>query len=113
MSNPYARVGLVDATVSIVQVNVLSSGAVQISVREDTYPGSTVYFLIDEKRYSGRADLWLKIDAHALAALKAEKKIDTVWTKWPYRREINDADVLAGFTKSYEDCLIHMKLPRR
>jgi hypothetical protein len=92
-------------TMSYLKFRVLKSGAIMVAMSEDIYPGSTFYFLIDGKRYSGPAKYYLQLDARALAALKQDKLFDFTYTNWPYRNEINRKDIFTGFSRAYDDCL--------
>jgi hypothetical protein len=91
-------------TSSYLKFSVQKSGSVNVSIAEDTYPGSKFYFMIDGKRYSGEARYQLPLDATALAALKAEKLIQFTYTDWPHRTEISRDDVFSGFSKAYDEC---------
>lgn len=100
---------LMIASNSHIQVKVWPDGRVAASIREDTYPGTSQYFLIDGHRFSGDARQWVPISAAGLAALKQDKVIHASWRNWPYRTEINEEDVLQGFATAYADCLKHLR----
>ena len=89
-------------TSSYLTFKVMRSGTLGITVNEDTYPGSTQYFMIDGRRFSSRASHWAEIDSVALAALKVDKLIDFTYVDWPHRSEISRKDVFSGFAKAYE-----------
>jgi hypothetical protein len=99
-----ARVHFYMQTSSYLKFSVQKSGSVNVSIAEDTYPGSKFYFMIDGKRYSGEARYQLPLDAAALAALKADKLIQFTYTDWPHRTEISRDDIFSEFTKAYDEC---------
>jgi hypothetical protein len=88
---------------------IVQKGQSYIGLAEDIYPGSTVYFLIDGHRYSGRAGRGIPLDSTGLAALKKDPVIDVSWRNWPYGHEANSKEVLEGFSKAYADCLSFLK----
>lgn len=90
---------------SDVFVRVYKNGTVGIAVSEDTYPGTNAYFLIDGKRYIADGDNYAPLDHKATEALKKDAIIKFSWTNWPYRNEINKDDIIAGFEKSYRQCV--------
>lgn len=92
-------------TMSYLAFKVLKSGAVLVSMKEDVYPGSNFYFMIDGKRYSGPASHYVQLDSFALSALKQDRLIDFTYTNWPYRNEISRKDIFSGFSQAYEECL--------
>jgi hypothetical protein len=92
-------------TTSYIAFNVLRTGAVAITMSEDTYPGSTEYFMIEGRRYSTRSGSWAALDPAALAALKQDKLIDFTYALWPERNEVSRKDVFSGFTKAYDECI--------
>lgn len=92
-------------TSSYLTFKVQKSGTAMIAVNEDTFPGSTVYFMIDGKRFSSPSGLYAQLNAPALAALRQDKLIDFTYTGWPDRHEISRKDVFRGFTKAFDDCL--------
>lgn len=93
-------------TMSYLTFRVQKSGAVLVAMNEDIYPGSTFYFMIDGKRYSGRAGYYVQLDSPALNALRQDKLIDFTYTHWPYRNEISRKDVFSGFSAAYDECLL-------
>jgi hypothetical protein len=92
-------------TSSHIAFQVLSSGRVGIAVSEDTFPGSTQYFMIDGKRFSARSGRVAELDSAAIAALKQDKLIDFTYVDWPYRSEISRKDIFTRFAKAYDECL--------
>lgn len=90
---------------SYMKFTVLRSGGVNVSIAENTYPGSKFYFMIDGKRYSGDARYQLPLDAKAVAALRADKLINFTYTGWPDRNEMSREDIFAGFSAAYTECL--------
>lgn len=90
-------------------VKVERSGVAKISVSEDTYPGTMQYFLIAGRRYSSPEDEYVTLDNHALAALHAEQIVQFSWTDWPYGASHDGADILAGFTAAYNECLAFLR----
>lgn len=76
---------------------------------EDTYRGTNAYFLIDGHRYRGDGDEYTMLDSRALAALKKGALITFSWIDWPYRSEIENKDVLAGFEVSYNECAAFLR----
>lgn len=92
-------------TSSYLRFSVSRSGAITVSIAEDTFPGSKFYFLIDGKRYAGEAHYQLPLDQKALSALKQDKQIDFTYTGWPDRNEMSRQDIFSGFTKAYDECL--------
>ncbi|MCP1765550.1 hypothetical protein [Bradyrhizobium japonicum] len=91
-------------TMSYLKFRVLPSGAITVSIAEDTYPGSTFYFMVAGKRYSGQSQYQLPLDGNALAALKQDKLIDFTYTTWPHRNEVSRQDIFSGFAKAYDEC---------
>ncbi len=76
----------------------------EISVRHETYPGTLLYFLIDDRRYSGPEGLFVPLDQHAIDALKKAAIVDYAWHDWPSKREHNLRTILGGFAEGYEEC---------
>ncbi len=100
----YVPTGLTDF-----YVKVERDGTARISVNEDTYPGTKQFFLIAGRRYAGPEDEYIRLDAPAVAALHAEQVVQFSWTDWPYGSEHNGADILAGFTSAYNECLAFLR----
>lgn len=90
---------------SDVFVRVYRDGSAGIAVTDDTYPGTNAYFLIDGKRYVADGDNYASLDRKAIDALRADPIIKFSWTNWPYRNEVNKDDAIAGFSKSYQQCV--------
>jgi hypothetical protein len=90
---------------SDVFVRVYKNGSAGIAVSEDTYPGTNAFFLIDGKRYVADGDSYASLDKQGIDALKKDSIIKFSWTNWPYRNEVNREDIIAGFEKSYNDCV--------
>lgn len=95
-------------TSSYLTFKVMKSGTVLVAMSETTYPGGTVYLMIDGKRYSSRSNTWIQLDAPALAALKQDKLIDFTYPHWPDRNEISRKDIFSGFTAAYDECLMFL-----
>jgi hypothetical protein len=91
-------------TMSYLKFRVLPSGSITVSIAEDTYPGSSFYFMIAGKRYSGQSQYQLPLDGNALAALRQDKLIDFTYTMWPDRHEVSRQDVFSDFGKAYDEC---------
>lgn len=101
-------------TMSYLNFRVLKSGALLVGMNEDTYPGSTFYFMINGKRYSGRASYYIQLDTAALSALRKDELIDFTYTHWPNRNEISRKDIFSGFSIAYDECLLAFgKRPKR
>ncbi|MBB3944705.1 hypothetical protein GGQ73_000630 [Rhizobium skierniewicense] len=90
---------------SDVFVRIYKDGSAGIAVTEDTYPGTNAYFLIEGKRYVADGDNYASLDRKAIDALKKDPVIKFSWTNWPYRNEVDKDDVIAGFSKSYQQCV--------
>lgn len=84
---------------------VHKDGSVEMGLADETYPGTKVYYLIGGHRYSGNAGYMVPIDRAAVEALKKDPVIQFTFSRWPYRAEINGADVIEGFDAAYRDCL--------
>jgi hypothetical protein len=84
---------------------VHKDGSVEMGLADETYPGTKVYYLIGDHRYSGQAGYMVPIDRAGVDALKKDPVIQFTFSRWPYRAEINGADVIEGFDASYKDCL--------
>lgn len=89
---------------SNIHFRIERGGGVGVAVSESTYPGMNSYFLIGSQRFSAESDHYADVTA-ALPALRKESIIKYTWQEWPYRNEINNEDVFAGFSASYDDCL--------
>jgi len=90
-------------------ISVARDGRIGIAVTEDIYPGTKQYFLIGGKRYSGKGDHYVWLDAAAKTALTEGKVIKYNWQDWPYRAEHNDEDAYAGFNAAYQECLSFLR----
>jgi hypothetical protein len=88
---------------------VSKDGSVQMGLAEDTYPGTKVYYLIGTHRYSGDAGYMVPIDKAGVEYLKKDPVIQFTYAHWPYRNEINGADVIEGFDAAYKDCLSFLR----
>jgi hypothetical protein len=95
-------------TSSYLKFRVLPSGALSVSIAEDTYPGSRFYFMVDGSRYSGDARYQIALDSKAAMALKQDKPVDFTYTIWPYRNEVSRKDVFSGFTAAYDECRAYL-----
>jgi hypothetical protein len=89
---------------SRLKFRVLKSGSVTVSITDDVFPGTKVYFMVGGKRYAGGARQQLRLDGHALTALKQDQPIDFTYTIWPYRNEVNRKDAFSGFAAAYDEC---------
>lgn len=91
--------------------SVSRDGSVEMGLADETYPGTKVYYLIGAHRYSGQAGYMVSIDRAGVEALKKDPVIQFTFSRWPYRAEINGADVIEGFDAAYKDCLAFFKTP--
>jgi hypothetical protein len=89
---------------SNIHFRVDRNGSLGVAVGESTYPGMRSYFLIGEQRYSADGDRYADVTT-ALPLLRKEAVIKYAWHKWPYRNEVNQEDVFAGFSEAYDQCL--------
>lgn len=103
-----SRVKFYVQTMSSLKFSVKRNGSIAVSVVEDKYPGTRVYFMVDGKRYVGDAGYQLPLDSHALTALKQEKQVDFTYTAWPDRNEISRQDVFSDFAKAHTDCVEYL-----
>lgn len=87
---------------------VNKNGSVEMGFAEDLYPGTKIYYLIAGHRYSGPAGYMVALDKFAVEALKKDPVIEYTFTRWPYRNEINGADIIEGFEAAYKDCVAFM-----
>ncbi len=90
---------------SLSKVLVSKNGSISMGLSEDKYPGSKVYFLIGKHRYVGDGGYYVSVDSAGLQALRNGEVIQFTYTNWPYRAEINGADVLEDFETAYQDCV--------
>ncbi|MGM4906292.1 hypothetical protein AB8B21_05555 [Tardiphaga sp. 866_E4_N2_1] len=97
------------STRTLPRPSVNKNGSVDMGFAEDLYPGTKLYFLIDGRRYVGPAGYKVGLDKRAVEALKKDPVVQYTFTRWPYRNELNGADVIEGFDAAYQDCLQFMK----
>jgi hypothetical protein len=96
-------------SLSLPKVLVAKNGTISMGLREDKYPGSKVYFLLGKHRYVGNAGFYVPINSAGLQALKNGEVIQFTFTNWPYRGEINGADVLEDFDTAYQECVSFLR----
>lgn len=89
---------------SDIHFRIERGGGVGVAVGDDTYPGMKSFFLIGDGRYSADGRYYADVTP-ALALLRKDAMIKYAWHKWPYRTEINNSDVFAGFAPAYDQCL--------
>jgi len=87
-----------------IQIRVYPNGTVGIGVREDMYPGTSTFFLINGKRYSGSQAYYVSLDSAAITALQRQSPIDYSWNDWPYKTEHNQKTIVARFSELFSDC---------
>lgn len=97
-----ARYGMsTQPDVSALYARIGKGGSVGLSVAEDTYPGTRIYFRVGGKSYSGRADRFVAVPA---AALMGGQPVQYSYTGWPYGNDVDGEDALGGFAAAYADC---------
>jgi hypothetical protein len=87
---------------SEVFAQVYADGGVGLTVDADTAPRSQIYFMIDGKRYAGRADHFLSVD---VGPLLEDSPIDYSYSHWPSNAEIIEKVTIVDFAKAYDDCV--------
>lgn len=99
------------STRSRIYVRVLNRRQSGLSVRADKAFGSSLYALINGRRFFAKAGEYVLLDSKAIADLRKDPVIYVSWTK-PGGGNVDHADVLAGFAAAYDDCVAYMEGPK-